>query len=175
MRTTLKRGVGRGTDVDGNGHAPGSPVPLTPITHYRQPRRRGGIPGLIGRIIFFLLVATTSLAFGVAGGYWLDGEQTVVDINERSLKDPQVRKAVRKLGIALPGRPAIAIVVGQDFRKWAKDEERGGRADTVMLLRADPRVDTLSILSFPRDLMVNIHCPGRSPFPGPINSAFALC
>ena len=175
MRTTLKRGVGRGTDVDGNGHAAGSPVPLTPITHYRQPRRRGGIPGLIGRIIFFLLLATTSLAFGVAGGYWLDGEQTVVDINERSLKDPQVRKAVRKLGIALPGRPAIAIVVGQDFRKWAKDDERGGRADTVMLLRADPRVDTLSILSFPRDLMVNIHCPGRSPFPGPINSAFALC
>ncbi|HET8652672.1 MAG TPA: LCP family protein [Gaiellaceae bacterium] len=175
MRTTLKRGVGRGTDVNGNGRAAGAPAVLTPITHYRQPRRRGGIAGLIGRILFFLLVAVTSLAFGVAGGYWLDGEQTVVDINERSLKDPQVRKAVRKLGIALPGRPAIAIVVGQDFRKWAKAEERGGRADTVMLLRADPRLDTLSILSFPRDLMVDIQCPGRSPFLGPINSAFALC
>ncbi|HET9323182.1 MAG TPA: LCP family protein [Gaiellaceae bacterium] len=173
MRTTLKRGVGRGAEADGNGHAalPG----LTPITHYRQPRRRGGIPALIGKIIFLLLVAFTSLAFGVAGGYWLDGEQTVVDINERSLKDPQVRKAARKLGFAVPGRPAIAIVVGQDFRRWAKDDERGGRADTVMLLRADPQQDTLSILSFPRDLMVDIYCPGRTPFRAPINAAFADC
>ena len=51
----------------------------------------------------------------------------------------------------------------------------GGRADTVMLIRADPNLGTLSTMSFPRDLMVDIHCPGRSPFPGPINSAYALC
>lgn len=175
MRTTLKRGVGRATEVNGNGRAAVPSAGLTPITHYRQPRRRGGIAGLIGRILFFLLAAVTSLAFGVAGGYWLDGEQTVVDIDRASRKDPQIRKAAQKLDIALPGRPAIAMVVGQDFRKWAKDEEKGGRADTVMLIRADPNVGTLSTLSFPRDLMVDIHCPGRSPFPGPINSAYALC
>jgi LCP family protein required for cell wall assembly len=130
---------------------------------------------LIARILFFLLAAFTSLAIGIAGGYWLDGEQTVVDIDRASRKDPQIRKAAQKLDIALPGRPAIAMVVGQDFRKWAKDEERGGRADTVMLIRADPNLGTLSTMSFPRDLMVDIHCPGRSAFPGPINSAYALC
>lgn len=175
MRTTLKRGVGRTTDGNGNGRATLPPAGLTAISHYRQPRRRGGIPGLIGRILFFLLAAVTSLAFGVAGGYWLDGEQTVIDIDRASRKDPQIRKAAEKLDIRLPGRPAIAMVVGQDFRKWAKDEERGGRADTVMLLRADPNVGTMSTISFPRDLMVDIHCPGRSSFPGPINSAYALC
>ncbi len=174
MRTTLKRGVGRATGGNGNGYA-ALPPGLTAVSHYRQPRRRGGIPGLIGRILFFLLAAVTSLAFGVAGGYWLDGEQTVVDIDRASRKDPQIRKAAQKLNIRLPGRPAIAMVVGQDFRKWAKEEERGGRADTVMLLRADPNVGTMSTISFPRDLIVNIHCPGRSPFPGPINSAYALC
>jgi LCP family protein required for cell wall assembly len=98
-----------------------------------------------------------------------------VDIDRASRKDPQIREAAQKLDIALPGRPAIAMVVGQDFRKWAKEEERGGRADTVMLLRADPNVGTMSTISFPRDLMVDIHCPGRSPFQGPINSAYALC
>ena len=175
MRTTLKRGVGRGAEINGNGHAAVPPAGLTPITHYRQPRRRGGIPGLVARVFFFLLVAVTSLVLGVAGGYWLDGEQTVVDIDRASRKDPQIRKAAQKLDIVLPGRPAIAMVVGQDFRKWAKEEERGGRADTVMLIRADPNVGTMSTLSFPRDLMVNIHCPGRTPFPGPINSAYALC
>ena len=44
-----------------------------------------------------------------------------------------------------------------------------------MLIRADPNLGTLSTMSFPRDLMVDIHCPGRSVFPGPINSAYALC
>jgi LCP family protein required for cell wall assembly len=175
MRTTLKRGVGRGAETNGNGHAAAPVAGLTPITHYRQPRRRGGIPGLIARVFFFLLVAVTSLVLGVAGGYWLDGEQTVVDIDRASRKDPQIRKAAQKLDILLPNRAAIAMVVGQDFRKWAKDEEKGGRADTVMLIRADPNVGTMSTLSFPRDLMVNIHCPGRTPFPGPINSAYALC
>src|SRR5215207_3615918 len=175
MRTTLKRGVGRATGGNGNGYAALLPAGLTAVSHYRQPRRRGGIPGLIARILFFLLAAFTSLAVGIAGGYWLDGEQTVVDIDRASRKDPQIRKAAQKLDIALPGRPAIAMVVGQDFRKWAKAEERGGRADTVMLLRADPNVGTMSTISFPRDLIVDIHCPGRSPFLGPINSAYALC
>lgn len=174
MKTTLKRGVGRTAEANGNGRAYTAPG-LTRVTHYRQPAKRRSVVGIIGRILFFLVAATISLGAGVAGGYWLEGEQTVEDINNRSLSDPQVKKAVQKLGIAVPGRPAIAMVVGQDFRRWAKDEEKGGRADTVMLLRADPGANTLSILSFPRDLIVNIHCPGRSPFPGPINSAYALC
>ena len=175
MKTTLKRGVGRVADANGNGRAVLPPGALTPIARYRQPARRRGAIGIVGRILFFLVIAATSLLAGIGGGYWLEGEQTVVDIDRNSRHDPQIRKAAKKLDIALPGRPAIAIVVGQDLRRWARDEEKGGRSDTVMLMRADPTIGTLSILSFPRDLMVGIHCPGRSAFPGPINSAFALC
>ena len=175
MKTTLKRGVGRSAGADGNGRAVLPPGALTPITRYEQPRRRRGIVGILGRILFFLVLALVSLLGGIGGGYWLEGEQTVVDIDRNSRRDPQIRKAAKKLDIVLPGRPAIAIAVGQDFRRWAKDDERGGRADTVMLLRADPTVGTLSMLSFPRDLLVDIYCPGRSPFNGPINSAYALC
>ena len=175
MKTTLKRGVGRAGEVNGNGHAALPQDVLTPITHYRQPGRKRSVMGIIGRVFFFLFLAATSLLFGVAGGYWLEGDQTIVDLDRVSQKDPQIRKAAQKLDIPLPDRPAIAMVVGQDFRRWAKAEERGGRADTVMLLRADPNVGTLSTLSFPRDLVVPIHCPGRSAFPGPINSAYALC
>lgn len=175
MKTTLKRGVGRATDGNGNGRAVLPPDVLTPITHYRQPAKRRSVIGIIGRTLFFLLAAMISLTVGVAGGYWLEGEQTVVDIDRASRKDPQIRKAAAKLDIPLPDRPAIAMVVGQDFRRWAPEEERGGRADTVMLMRADPDGGTLSTMSFPRDLIVDIHCPGRSSFPGPINSAYALC
>jgi LCP family protein required for cell wall assembly len=175
MKTTLKRGVGRAGEADGNGRAPLQPDILTPVTHYRQPGRRRSVLGIIGRVLFFLFAAATSLLFGIAGGYWLEGDQTIVDLDRASQKDPQIRKAAQKLDIPLPDRPAIAMVVGQDFRRWAKAEERGGRADTVMLIRADPNADTLSTLSFPRDLSVPIHCPGRSVFTGPINSAYALC
>lgn len=175
MKTTLKRGVGRATEANGNGRSVLPPDVLTPITHYRQPARRRSVMGIVGRVLFFLLVAVTSLAIGVGGGYWLEGEQTIVDLDRSSRKDPQIRIAAEKLDLVLPGRPAIAMVVGQDFRRWAKDEEKGGRADTVMLLRADPSIGTLSMLSFPRDLIVDIQCPGRSSFPGPINSAYALC
>jgi LCP family protein required for cell wall assembly len=175
MKTTLKRGVGRSAEVNGNGRAVLPPGGLTPITRYEQPRKRGGFVALVGRVLFFLLLAAVSLLAGIGGGYWLEGEQTVVEIDRASRSDPNIRKAATKLEIPLPDRPAIAIVVGQDFRRWAREEERGGRADTVMLMRADPNVGTLSMLSFPRDLMVDIHCPGRSPFPGPINSAYALC
>jgi LCP family protein required for cell wall assembly len=175
MKTTLKRGVGRAAGANGNGRAVLPPGSLTPITRYEQPVRRRGIVGVLGRILFFLIVAATSLLAGIGGGYWLEGEQTVLDIDRASRSDPNIRKAATRLNIPLPDRPAIAIVVGQDFRRWAKDEERGGRADTIMLMRADPTVATLSMLSFPRDLMVNIHCPGRSPFPGTISSVFPLC
>jgi LCP family protein required for cell wall assembly len=175
MKTTLKRGVGRAADTNGNGRAVLPPGALTPITRYEQPGKRRGILRILGRILFFLVLATISLLGGIGGGYWLEGEQTVVDIDRNSRRDPQIRKAAKKLDIVLPGRPTIAIAVGQDIRRWAKDAERGGRADTVMLLRADPDVGTLSMLSFPRDLIVDIHCPGRSPFQGAINSAYALC
>jgi LCP family protein required for cell wall assembly len=177
MKTTLKRGVGRSAPVNGNGRADQLPGALTPITRYEQPGKRRGIVGILGRVLFFLVAASVSLLVGIGGGYWLEGEQTVLDISKVSLRDPQIRKASQKLEIPLPNRPAIAMVVGQDFRKWAKGDERGGRADTVMLLRADPGAgkETLSMLSFPRDLMVNIHCNGRTPFLGPINGAFAAC
>lgn len=176
MKTTLKRGVGRSAEVNGNGRAVLPPGGLTPITRYEQPgKRRGGVLATLGRIVFFLVLATVSVLAGIGGGYWLEGEQTVHDIDRASRSDPNIRKAATKLELPLPDRPAIAIVVGQDFRRWASEAERGGRADTVMLMRADPNGATLSMLSFPRDLMVDIHCPGRSPFTGPINSAYALC
>jgi LCP family protein required for cell wall assembly len=175
MKTTLKRGIGRSADVNGNGRAELPAGVLTPITRYEQPRKRRGFVGLLGRILFILVLAVISLLAGIGGGYWLEGEQTVVEIDRASRSDPHIRKAAKKLKIPLPGRPAIAIVIGQDFRRWAKADERGGRADTVMLMRADPDVGTLSMLSFPRDLLVDIQCPGRGSFQGPINAAFADC
>ena len=44
-----------------------------------------------------------------------------------------------------------------------------------MLVHADPSADSISLLSFPRDMQVEIHCPGRTPFFDRINHAYATC
>ena len=77
MRTTLKRGIGRAAEVDGNGRGHLPPTGLTPITRYEQPGKRRGFIATIGRILFLLFVAATALLFGIAGGHYLDFEQTV--------------------------------------------------------------------------------------------------
>jgi len=51
----------------------------------------------------------------------------------------------------------------------------------MMLIRADPVTNTISMLSFPRDLQVPIYCPAKGGGPdvgygtGRINSAYAYC
>jgi LCP family protein required for cell wall assembly len=45
-----------------------------------------------------------------------------------------------------------------------------------MLMRADPNLDTVTMLSFPRDLLVTIHgCKKRLPFVSRINNAYGDC
>jgi LCP family protein required for cell wall assembly len=44
-----------------------------------------------------------------------------------------------------------------------------------MLARADPETDSISLLSFPRDMTVEIHCPGRSTYVDKIAHAFSSC
>src|SRR5207248_9892794 len=75
-----------------------------------------------------------------------------------------------------PGHAAIALILGYDHRAG---EAKGtpSRSDTVMLLRADPQTKSISMLSFPRDLVVDVYCPpGKTPVVRDrINSAYARC
>jgi len=86
----------------------------------------------------------------------------------------EVRQAVKDLEAVVPGKPAVAIVIGYDMR--AGDPSAGSRSDTVMLVRADPDKDTLTMLSFPRDLIVqHPGCEGHPSWSGRINEAYAYC
>src|SRR5439155_22694128 len=86
-----------------------------------------------------------------------------------------VNAAQRFIGdVPPPGHAAIALVIGYDHR--ANDAAgTPSRSHTVMLLRTDPATKTVSMLSFPRDLVVNVHCPGQSIFAAKINAAYATC
>lgn len=78
-----------------------------------------------------------------------------------------------------PGEPANFLLIGSDTRAFAETPEEqaaygnaanqsGQRSDTLMVVHVDPRAKTGFLVSFPRDLVVNIPGLGQSK----INAAF---
>ena len=171
MRTTLKKGIGRGAELNGNGHAVLPPGVVTRMTRYQQPKRSA--LRFVGKILFSLLAAAVMVALGLAGGYYLYLDESVEKLNVTS---PEVKKAQKELTkVPPPDEPAVALVIGYDRRLEDVKLGNPSRSDTLMLVRADPTTDSISMLSFPRDLHVEIHCPGRSTFGDRINQAYASC
>jgi len=174
MRTTLKRGMGRGAAVNGNGQAVLPPAILEPatVTRYRQPPRvRRGMWRRVGRFFFILGAIVLMLALASVGGAYLYYHKSISAVAAHS-KD--VKLASKKLDIPLPNQPAIALVLGEDKRA-GKEASAGSRSDTMMLLRADPFTKSISMLSFPRDLRTEIWCNNKIIDVNRINAAYSEC
>jgi len=78
-----------------------------------------------------------------------------------------------------PGDPANFLLIGSDTRQFAETPEEqaafgdqasqgGQRSDTLMVVHVDPRAQTGFLVSFPRDLAVNVPGLGEQK----INAAF---
>jgi len=172
MRTTLKRGVGRGAGLNGNGRIVLPPVAATTVTHYQQPpppRRPGA--RLVGRIMLFTFFAVLALGVGAAGGAYLYFHQSVATVRAHT---PDVIRAEKSLDIPVAHHAAIALVIGYDHRAGTAASDPS-RSDTIMLIRADPVTNSISLLSFPRDLGVPIYCGATPITVDRINSAYTRC
>ncbi len=179
MRTTLKRGIGQAAGQNGNGHS--ATVPLFgPIARYRQPDPpHRSVVGWILRGFGWLVLALAVVGAGVAGGAYLYGHETLNAVSATSKPLVSAEKN-GDLGTTVPppSQPAIALVAGYDVRgaPGGANPYAGSNSDTLMLLRADPKNNTLSLLSFPRDLWVNIYCHGNVvDTQDRINSAWSSC
>jgi LCP family protein required for cell wall assembly len=171
MRTTLKRGLGRAAAPNGNGKPVLPPGSISPVTVYRQPPSERSRMGRVGRSFAWLGIVVLVFMVGSAGGAYLYFHESVAAVAART---PAVKRAAKQLDVPLPGQPAVALVIGYDHR-LADGKDAPSRSDTLMLLRADPETDSMSLLSFPRDLTVEIRCPGRQPFFDKIAHAYANC
>jgi LCP family protein required for cell wall assembly len=169
MRTTLKRGIGRVAVVNGHGRAILPPGALSPVTRYRWPERKRGVLQTLGTILFVVVALSGAVALGIGGGTYLWALESVNALTPEG----QVKVAAKNLDVVLPNKPTNALVIGYDHRP--EDGTAPSRSDTVMLLRADPQAKTISMLSFPRDLIVNGRCPDNRTFTGRINEAYAYC
>ena len=173
MRTTLKRGIGRGAALNGTGNGRAILPPTSPaFTVYRQPEpSRRSLAGLVLKGFLWLLAGIVSVFVSLAGGYylWLHEVPTALRAVSRD-----VVKAQKHLGIPIAGKPTIALVIGYDQRK-GKEADPTSRSDTIMLIRSDPETNSISMMSFPRDLQVLNYCPGHSPVLDRINAAYSMC
>ena len=168
MRTTLKRGTAG--HVAGNGHG-GIPIsPLTGVTRYRTKRR--GPLRLLGKFFLWLVMIVLVAAGALAGGAWLYINESVAEVRAHS---PELIAAQPDLAAAEPDQPTVALVIGYD-KRLGPESSLGSRSDTIMLMRADPKKNVISMMSFPRDLVVPIPgCAGQLPFSGRINEAYTYC
>jgi LCP family protein required for cell wall assembly len=175
MRTTLKKGFGQSAGVNGNGHAGFPPGALSPVTLYKQPPPpQRSFAAQVGRFFAWLAITLLVLVCGLVGGFYLWIHESAAALRPHTA---QAKAAQARLDA--PKGAAIAMVIGYDHR--AGDGDSPSRSDTMMLIRADPATKTISLLSFPRDLVVPIWCAGKNggaavPYgSGRINSAYATC
>ena len=111
MRTTLKRGIGRGAELNGNGHAVLPPRVLTPMSRYRQPPGQGpGIGRRIAGFFFWVLILVAMVAALVLiAGSWYAGQQG--SLSEPTQQARIIAGAVGGLAGKEPAAPELNAVL----------------------------------------------------------------
>jgi LCP family protein required for cell wall assembly len=169
--------MGRAATLNGNGRAVLPPTVAESMRRYQPPPPPPRSTGrLIGKVFGWIALALLVVGSGLAGGLYLYGHETLQGL---AAKTPEQKASAKDLHpVAQASAPATALIVGYDQRAGAdKDTASESRSDTIMLVRADPANNTLSLFSFPRDLIVPIYCNG-SDVPRTtdrINSAWTTC
>src|SRR5271163_74373 len=125
---------------------------------------------LIGGVLIVLLSAgaTATVALNTASGLAHDIFPAVNQINAPK-------------GVVTPeysGGAQTFLILGSDRREGSKDsydKEDPPHSDTILLVRFDPAQGQTSVLSIPRDLMVNIVTPSGQTYANEkINAAYTI-
>lgn len=120
----------------------------------------------LGRLFIALLIASVMSAGGIASAYWY---------GERALGKAKRTKVV----LADQGPTTNFLIVGSDTRAFVDNQQEtksfgsqstvgGQRADTIMIVRVDPKTKRALLASIPRDTRVKIRGLGYSK----INAAY---
>ncbi|MDQ1521767.1 MAG: hypothetical protein QOI55_2840 [Actinomycetota bacterium] len=123
------------------------------------------------RFVVALVVCVMLAAGGVAGAYWFANDKWDA-VNNANIPENFFANAPK-------GKPANFLIIGSDTRAFVKTSadqqhfgtaanESGQRSDTIMIAHIDPATNTGMLVSFPRDLLVDVPGQGHTR----INAAF---
>ena len=118
------------------------------------------------------VVVSSLTAGGIGGAYWVANDK-VDSIPDANIPEGTLDRVVDK------GAPANFLIIGSDTRAFVDTEQEaqsfgdaqtqsGQRSDTIMIAHVDPDTQSGLLVSFPRDLWVDIPGVGESK----INAAF---
>lgn len=124
-------------------------------------RRRRIWPAVVGWSLW-LILGFAALGMAAAG-------MAIDDTLDKAAPNTAEAKAAREATApVLPGQDVVNILlIGSDVRP--EDGSSNGRSDTLLLVRMDQRNQFISMLSIPRDLVVDIPGYGRAK----INEAYS--
>jgi LCP family protein required for cell wall assembly len=128
-----------------------------------RPPRVGLRLALRGLLACLLVMVITAAAVATAALRELD------DILDPIRKPGRADIDIPELDTPPPGGPRTFMILGSDKREGV-DRFSPPRSDTILLARADPDTDAITVLSLPRDLKVEIPGHGKNK----INAAFEL-
>lgn len=123
----------------------------------------------VRRFAIALVVVFAITTWGYTYGYWF-----IDNAIASNVKHTDVRTVKPK-----SGKPVNYLIIGSDSRSFvttkkdatqfgSKQKETGQRSDTIMVAHLDPKSQTATVVSFPRDLWVDIPNHGRKK----LNAAF---
>ncbi len=131
------------------------------VRYYSVPRRRGRLLPFLGFSLWTVVAVLAAIGFGA----WTFLDTT---LSKASPNTDAVRAAIKTADPVKPGEPVNVLLIGSDQRP---DEEGiPGRSDSLILMRMDARNGFISLLSFPRDLWVNIPGSGQAK----LNNAYSV-
>jgi LCP family protein required for cell wall assembly len=144
---------------DPQGFTPDEGLRARVVARGRALRRRRRL-AIAGSSLVVVLLAGVGGAAGVAAWRWDHVDRVAIHTVEHL---PSTETPPDDLA------PMTVLVVGSDERTGPEAEQVGGaRADTMALVRLDPRARDATVLSLPRDLWVPLAGTGRE---GRLNSA----
>jgi len=133
-----------------------------PTRWYRVPRKRRRWP--------WVAMWAAILIVGAGAGLAVASYQLLGDTLEKASPDIElVQDAQKAVDPDVPGEPVNILLIGSDKRAGTQGAGDPGRADSLILLRMDGDKGFISMLSFPRDLYVDIPGVGTDK----INAAFS--
>ena len=133
-----------------------------PARWFRVPRKRRRWP--------WVFMWAALLVVGAGAGLAVASYQLLGTTLEKASPDTKlVQDAQAQVDPDVPGEPVNILLIGSDKRAGAAGAGDPGRSDSLILLRLDGDRGFISMLSFPRDLYVDIPGAGMDK----INSAFS--